>query len=147
MNRTLKTLLLWLLIAVLPLNAVGAAMGMSCSAVRDRTAATASVHSAGHQESSIAASEHPATGDHAALHEDGLDISAQTAVVSDGGHGLGHSTCSACSAFCVGAVAPPPTVIPSPTPNGAEIVLISLTPLVVGFIPDGHKRPPRHPSA
>ena len=143
MNRTLKTLLLWLLIAVLPLNAVAAAMGMSCSAVHDRSAATASVHSAGHQDSSIAASEHRATGDH----EDGLEMSAQTEVVSDGGHGLGHSTCSVCSAFCVGAVAPPPTVIPAPPPNGAEIVLISPTPLVAGFIPDGHKRPPRLLSA
>ena len=147
MNRTLKTLLLWLLMGVLPLNAVAAAMGISCSAVHDRTAATAGVHFAGHQDSSIAASEHPATGDHAVPHKDSLEMSAQTEVVSDGGHGLGHSTCSACSAFCIGAVAPPPTVIPSPTPNGAEIVLISPTTLVAGFIPDGHKRPPRLLSA
>lgn len=137
MNRTLKTLLLWLLMAVLPLNAVAAAMGMSCSTVHDRAAQAASAAAVEHK-----ASEHSAH--HAAGHE---SAAAQPDAAPDAGDHAGHSTCSACSAFCVGAVAPPPAVIPAPSTNGSEIVLISPAPWVAGFVPDGHKRPPRHLSA
>ena len=137
MNRTLKTLLLWLLMAVLPLNAVAAAMGMSCSAVHDRARQAASVDAVERQ-----ASDHSAH--HAAGHE---ATAAQPGVATDTGDQSEHSTCSACSAFCVGAVAPPPAVIPAPSTNGSEIVVMSPAPWVAGFVPDGHKRPPRHLSA
>ena len=76
MNRTLKTLLLWLLMAVLPLNAVAAAMGMSCSAVHDRARQAASVdaverqasdhsahHAAGHEATAAQPDVAPDTGD------------------------------------------------------------------------------------
>jgi hypothetical protein len=58
-----------------------------------------------------------------------------------------HSSCSACSALCIGAVAPPSAFLPLPTFDGSDAVAVAPTRLIAGFIPDGLQRPPRHPSA
>ncbi|HEU4852898.1 MAG TPA: hypothetical protein VFT37_12165 [Telluria sp.] len=70
--------------------------------------------------------------------------SAQELPATDGD--AAHS-CSACSPFCIGAVAPPPGLIAPPPPGGSETVIPSPAPLIAGFIPDAQKRPPRHISA
>jgi hypothetical protein len=56
---------------------------------------------------------------------------------------LSHSSCSACSAFCIGAVAPPSSSLPMPAFDGSQAVLIAPSDLITGFIPDGLQRPPR----
>lgn len=58
-----------------------------------------------------------------------------------------HATCAACSAFCLGAAAPPSPYLAVPTFNGSEAVIVAPAAFAVGFIQDGPQRPPRHPSA
>jgi hypothetical protein len=38
---------------------------------------------------------------------------------------LSHASCSACSAFCVGAVAPPSASLPLPSFDGSDVVVIA----------------------
>lgn len=136
MERTLKTLLLWLLIALVPLHAGAAAMGMSCGPAHQRAMSAAADHH-----------EHQADMDH---EHDGVDAAAssvQSSAPSDAAEALerpSHSSCSACSDFCIGAVAPPSSFGPLPAFSGAEAVVVSPSPSVAGFVPDGLKRPPRN---
>lgn len=142
MNRLLKTLLIWILMAVLPLSAAAAAIGMSCGP--------------GHQQDIQVAMSHDAThvmNDDANHHHDGGDHSSSLAAASMPAHAdLGaadqpdhstHSTCSACSAFCMGAVAPPSVSVSVPSFSGSEDLIVSAAPRVSGFIPEGLRRPPR----
>lgn len=144
MNRTVKTFIVWLLMLMLPLHAVAASVGMSCAPVRQ------------HETSSAGMAHHqPVPGAHA---HHGADHTAHaghgSSAAADDEHGSTpdivkktHSSCSACSAVCAGAVAPPSAFLPLPTFDGSEAVLVSSSTLVAGFIPDGPQRPPRHPSA
>ena len=138
MKRTLKTFLLWLLMALVPLHAGAAAMGMSCGPV--------------HQQTMSAVLDHEHDGDMGHQH-DGIETTAALADSHsspdspEASEGRGHSTCSACSDFCIGAVAPPSSFSPLPAFNGPESAVISLSPSVVGFVPDGLKRPPKSISA
>lgn len=142
MDRTLKTLLLWFLMALVPLQAGAAAMGMSCGPAHQQTMAATIFASAEHHEhDSEMAHQHDGADTTAAV----ADSSSPEA--SEAAEGPGHSTCSACSDLCIGAVAPPTSINSLPAFNGAESVVIALSPSVVGFVPDGLKRPPRNISA
>lgn len=136
MERTLKTLLLWFLMALVPLHAGAAAMGMSCGPVHQQTMSAA----ADHHEHDGDMGHQPDGADTAAAVTD----AASSSDGSEASEGPGHSRCSACSDFCIGAVAPPSSFSPLPAFNGAESVVIALSPSVVGFVPDGLKRPPRN---
>lgn len=136
MERTLKTLLLWLLIALVPLHAGAAAMGMSCGPVHQQTMSASADH---HEHDGDMGHQHDSVNATAALAE-----SPSSPDSPDASDDPGHSTCSACSDFCIGAVAPPSSFSPLPALNGAESVVISRSPSVVGFVPDGLKRPPRN---
>jgi hypothetical protein len=146
MNRFLKTLLIWILIAVVPLHAVAATVGMSCAP--------------GHQQVMQVAMSHdpaPAMSDDTGHHHDAADGtgSASDAAMSanmasdqaDPPAHATHSTCSACPAFCMGAAAPPSAVVSIPSFSGSENVIVSAAPRVAGFIPEGLRRPPRQISA
>ncbi|WP_292044491.1 hypothetical protein [Massilia sp. UBA6681] len=144
MNRTVKTFIVWLLMLMLPLHAVAASVGMSCAPVLQNAASSAGM--AHHQPAPDAHAHHDA--DHTAHAGHGASAAA------DEDHGSApdivkktHSACSACSAVCAGAVAPPSAFLPLPTFDGSDAVLVSPSTLVAGFIPDGPQRPPRHPSA
>lgn len=135
MERTLKTLLLWLLMALVPLHAGAAAMGISCGPAHQQTMSAAADHH-----------EHEADNKDV----DVTAVSAESHPSSDAAKALdgpAHSSCSACSDFCIGAVAPPSSFGPFPTFSGAEAVVVSPSPSVAGFVPDGLKRPPRNISA
>lgn len=136
MNRFLKTMLLWLLIALVPLQAVAATMGVSCGLAHQQAMANALSAPAHHDMSA------PADHHHGDAHAAAAD---QTGAADTPAGKTPHSTCSACSAFCVGAVAPPSPSVFLPSFSGAETLLISAAPLVAGFIPDGRERPPRLP--
>lgn len=136
MNRTFKTLLIWLLMAVLPLNAAAAAIGASCGPMH-RTMHTAVQGNDAHPVASAAHGLHQ--------HAEAPSLVSQDLAVEDSSpDGDSAHSCSACSPFCLGAVAPPPAVIAPPSLGGSETVIALPSPLFAGFIPDAHKRPPRH---
>lgn len=137
MNRIFKKLLIWLLVALLPLQAVAGSFGMTCAPV--------------HQESSQDV-QNLAAVDHYMMHDahvgHGSEHAAQASSSDSDASGhhagkLSHSTCSACSAFCLGAVAPPSSHLPTPTFDGSDAVIVSPSVFAVGFIQDGPQRPPR----
>ena len=144
MNRIFKKLLVWLLVALLPLQAVAGSFGMTCAPVHQQSSQdvrnlAAVDHNMMHDAHAGHGSEHAAHGD---MHAD----QAASADGNASGHHAGklsHSTCSACSAFCLGAVAPPSSHLPTPTFDGSDAVIVSPSVFAVGFIQDGPQRPPR----
>lgn len=138
MNRLLTKLLIWLLMAALPLHAVAASVNMSCAPVQ--------------QQSSVAHmpddGSHAASDDDHAHHEmlamDSVDTALEDGSTDEKVEKLSHSSCSACSAFCIGAVAPPSPSLSVPSFDGSEAVVVAPADHTAGFIPDGLQRPPRH---
>lgn len=142
MNRSIKTFLVWLLLAVLPLHAV-AASRMSCGPVHPQSSQSLiDVSSQSHEYMADAHAHHG--GEHAGQPEDNL-VDAEP-VDSKAGN-KPHFTCSACSAFCLGAVAPPSTHLAVPAFDDSNAVIVAPAAFAVGFIQDGPQRPPRHQSA
>jgi hypothetical protein len=144
MNRFLKTLLIWLLIAVVPLNAVAATAGMSCALGHQQAMERAMSHDPGHAMHEDTGHHHDMADASASHHQ-----SAMPAADTDpgGADEPAHSSCSACSVFCIGAVAPPSVFVSIPSFSGSENVVVSPAPPVTGFIPEGLRRPPRQISA
>jgi hypothetical protein len=133
MHRFVKTFLLWLLLAALPLQGLAAAMQSSCGPTKhhDAPSAIASAqsqsdhhhdvhadHAAGH-----ALADHPAPGEHAS------------------------ASCSACSSCCVGAIALPAGSMAAPVYRAAVPVAIAFPLLLADFIPGGPERPPKRITA
>ena len=162
MNRLLTTLLIWLLMAALPLHAAAASINMSCAPVPQQTGAQACAHAphgthgahglhGAHAASAAPADAHARHGAHATHH--GAAVHADAGAAADTGGiddtsqakagKLSHSSCSACSAFCAGAVAPPSFSLSLPFLDGSEAVRVPSDDLLAGFIPDGLQRPPR----
>ncbi len=129
MNRILVRLLLWCLLAALPLQGFAAALRI-CG---DHTAPkTAQMHEAGHDH-------HEMTAEHAAEQHADADAPTQDC--------LDDSSCSACAACCIGACAPPSwPSLPTISHESAPVALTP-APLVSGYIPGGLERPPRHSHA
>lgn len=133
MTRAFKIFLVWLLMAVLPLHAVAAGIGMSCMPQ----------HGAAKVEAKARHGDDRAHAHHAhhdAAQAEEADHAPQTETQT-------HSSCSACSAFCIGAVAPPSAYSPLLPFDGSEAVLVTPAAFAAGFIPDGPQRPPRRQSA
>ncbi|WP_313704792.1 hypothetical protein [Massilia sp.] len=157
MNRLLTTLLIWLLMAALPLHAAAASINMSCAPVPQHVAAQPGGHEAHglHAAPADAHAHHGAPVAHAAHHDSAADSGHQSGHHSSADSGadqdtsqskagkLSHSSCSACSAFCAGAVAPPSISLFLPFLDGSEAVRVPPADLLAGFIPDGLQRPPR----
>lgn len=139
MNRTLKTLLAWLLMAILPLQALAASVGMSC-APNHREFAAMSAPAGQDMDTGM----HAHHGDHAGGAGEAVSV-AHTPDAQAEQHP--HSSCSACSALCIGAVAPPSAFLPVPTFDGSDAFRAAPSALVPGFIPEGLQRPPRRHAA
>jgi hypothetical protein len=146
MNRLSKILLLWLLIAMLPLHAVGASMPMSCDPVHHQAMQKAA-HDAAHQAHDGMHHQHDTS---MAMHDHHHDVGQNHYAAPDDGvadastSGLHpHAGCSACSAGCLGAAAPPLAWHATPAIVGSEAVLIAPSPLIAGYTPDRLDRPPR----
>jgi len=122
MNRTLKTYLLWLLIAVMPFQAFAANMLRACSS--------------GHQGMTMVAATLMDHGDASASSHDAV-MDQQSGDEED---------CPEMASF-VCAVAPPQLLTFKPSFNSAEVYLTFGSTLVAGFIPDSLERPPRHLAA
>lgn len=139
MNRSLKTFLLWLLIAVLPLHAVAGSLGMSCAPVHQQSQVSTGTAALHHEP---AADEH---AHHGGEHADNTSqLSSDTESPSPNVDKQSHGSCSACSTFCVGAVVPSSTNLTVPSFDGSDAAAASPSAFAVGFIQDGPQRPPRH---
>jgi hypothetical protein len=146
MNRFLKTLLIWILIAVVPLHALATTVGMPCAPGHQQAMQVAMSDEATHAMSDDNGHHHDEAG-----HSGGVSAAAMSADMASGdadqpAHSA-HSTCSACSAFCMGAAAPPSVTVSIPPFSGSENVIVSAAPRVAGFIPESLRRPPRLISA
>lgn len=140
MTRSLKTLLVWLLMALLPLHAVAGSLGMSCAPLSQRSSQEAVAVVAPHHAATPDAHAHHDAGHAAPTEHAQADAHAPAGDAAN----QGHSSCSACSAFCIGAVAPPSSYLPVPAFDGSDAVVVSPAAFAVGFIQDGPQRPPRH---
>jgi hypothetical protein len=145
MNRLLKTFLLWLLIAALPLQGVAAVVKASCGQ-RHHSAFMAAGHASGHAHEDGAA--HHGHGD---MHEtmsaaDDEPPNVGNDSPSDSAKQV-HTACSACAACCVGAVAPPSSVALTSTFDKVSTALTPPASSFTGFIPPGLERPPKSLSA
>lgn len=144
MTRNLKKLLLWLLIAVLPIQGFAAAIQRSCSMGSMVVGAAAGTSVQDHSKNEHAAPVHM---QHSSDHEACAEASSESSKKASHGQGYKHGSCSACASCCVGAAAPPALLsfdFPSIFP---EVRHASGLPAVVGFIPDSLERPPRHLAA
>lgn len=143
MNRFLKTLLLWLLLAALPVQGMAAAAMAACACGPHHGAAPAPFAAHHPHEASMA---QPARDmDH--------DYTAADPVTHKGHRGEhgasvhGASVCGACANCCPAAVALSPAPISMPQ-RAATIALPAYPlPLVVSFIPSALERPPKRLSA
>lgn len=154
MNRVLKTFLLLLLIAALPIQGYAAVLKASCGPVHHR-AAQAAV--GGNQHYTLNASDMHSltTSDH--IHA--IDAAAVTAAMSDervppaivtsdsAADTVTSAICSGCAACCSGAVGPPTVFVSPSASNGAESVVLHPIESVVGVVPAGLERPPKVLSA
>ena len=135
MNRAFKTLLLWLLMAALPLQGFAAAMPSNCGSAHHGLAVTEAHHHDGMTEHSH---------DGAGTHHSASDSAVKANHSPGASHEHQHSSCSTCAACCVGASAPPSSFPMTPAYGSSESFAISQAPLVAGFIPAGLERPPKH---
>ena len=145
MNRVLKTFLLWLLIAALPIQGMAAVIKASCGPRHhDMPSVTMSVVEH-HHHSNFTPHQHDMADMNVAA-----DVESAANTTDDfqnPKHVHKTSYCSACAACCVGAVAPPSILsLASPRTKGETV---AIPPLVsfTGFIPASLERPPKHFSA
>jgi hypothetical protein len=146
MNRVLKTFLLWLLIAVLPIQGMAAVIKASCGPRHHDTSLAVMTVAEHHHDADVGPHQH-----------DSSDVTAATEDVEAAGTASHHSSsakqihkashCSACAACCTGAVAPPSSVSLPPVLSTIEAAPIPPAVSFTGFIPAGLKRPPKHLSA
>ena len=134
MNRFLKTFILWLLLAALPLQGFAAAVQPSCGAMAHHDSSEMVMQAESHDHES-----------------DGAASSSTEAAPKSFSHSVDakhkNSSCSACATCCVGAVAPPSISVLTPVYSSSLPVIFSPAPLVAGFIPAGLERPPKRITA
>lgn len=140
MTRLFHTLLLWLLMAALPVQGMAAAIGTSCAPIEH--AGIPMLAPSGLQQ------DHGATHHHdeyhsapAVQHLHGSDAGSAPDHAPAGKHK--QSTCGVCASCCTGAVAPPSAPVPMPEHDHAGVALPPFHLPVTGFVPAGLERPPR----
>lgn len=132
MSRLSRTLISLFLCLLLPLQA-GSAFARS-AAMAATSLQLAHATGAPHQHGAHAHHEHK--------HMKKAAPSAR----NDGSHKSRHAKgeCSNCAKCCVTATtAPPPTLPATFQPSAMRSVILSATPRIAAFIPDGPERPPR----
>lgn len=118
--RPLVRLLLWILIAALPLQASAVAF-MSCGAAKAPAQATQ------HHHTAMAATAHKAHCEQ-----------------SNAGHlDATHGKCSHCASCCIGASAPPAVLAMVAPATFSTYAAAGVEPAIAGHIPATLERPPR----
>lgn len=135
MNRVFRTLLLWLLIAALPVQGWAAVVKSGCGPAHHDSSPVVAMTD--QHDASPAQSHHDGLSGHATA-----DASAKASADKGSAHKSSHY--SVCAASCFGAVAPPSVLPLSPLVSSSETVIVSLLPLLAGPIPASLERPPRH---
>lgn len=145
MTRLLKRYLLWLLIAVLPLQGFAAVVQRSCgfgSMVLTSFSVETSAQALSSHSLDAAVAVDQAVADQDECPEHAIELTKKPS----GSHGVKHGSCSACASCCIGAAAPPVFFAFSLPSNTPEVRRASGVPPVFGYIPDSLDRPPRHPA-
>jgi hypothetical protein len=146
MNPFIKTLLLCLLLAALPLQGMAAAMQVACGPMEHH----------GLHDLTMSAQPHHHDGDAmdmldmSGIDPAGADAAMRSGMPPDKSVGATkhkHSACSACASCCAGALAPPSMPVLTPAHSPSLAIVASSAPLVVGFIPAGLERPPKRIAA
>lgn len=143
MNRLLKKCVLWLLIALLPLEGFAAIVHHSCGS--GHMVISSAIQASNAQDSS-ASGKHTNAGlmSTSVMHDECEEHSGLLVKKPSGKKLCKLGSCSTCASCCVGAVAPPVVVtftVPSKLPEVRHTAGITL---VIGFIPDSLERPPRY---
>jgi hypothetical protein len=143
MNWLLKKYVIWLLIAVLPIQGFAAIVHHSCGS--GHVAVTSSNQAAIAQDALAFEKHHSHDVMNADASRDGCaEHSGHSVKKSSGSNPCKRGLCSTCASCCVGAAAPPVFVtftLPSKLPEERHT---SGATLVIGFIPDSLERPPRN---
>lgn len=139
MKRIFKTCLLWLLVATLPLQGLAAAIQTSCEPTH-HDELEISVDGNVHHHDGAAILE---LDDAVATHHSVPDLSS-TSDDSSTPHKHHISLCAAC---CVGASTFTASALFTASYISSELVFVSPSPLITGFIPTGLERPPKRISA
>ena len=142
MTRTLKTYVLWLLIAVMPFQAFAANVLRACGAGHQGMSMVvvgqvAEVEVLDDSAREALASETSSQKEHC------KDAVTPKLTEGDGSDSFKQGSCSACAACSVGAFAPVPTLTFKPAFKNAEVYETFGVTFIAGFIPDSLKRPPR----
>ncbi|MBK4738819.1 hypothetical protein [Noviherbaspirillum pedocola] len=138
MNRFLKTLLLWLLLAALPVQGMAAAAMAACGSTGHGGAETALSVEHHQHEASMAMSNQGMPHDHTvsdpAMHK---------------AHHVKHgaSVCGTCANCCPGALALSLAPISMPQRAAAFALPAYPSPLLTSFIPSALERPPKRLAA
>ncbi|WP_151446633.1 hypothetical protein [Lacisediminimonas profundi] len=151
--RLVKLMMLWLLVAALPLQGWAAVLKASCDTRHHAPSLHASALAPGAiQQPQASAHGHGDSHDHHAHH--GVTQDQQHASLEASGEPPAsaaqaadslpdHSACSACSSCCAGATAPPPAALAAPDVPPTAALFAAPSTLLVNFIPPGLERPPR----
>jgi hypothetical protein len=137
MRRHVRIIVLWLLILVLPVQGIAAALRLSCDMAP---------HSNGQTTSEAADHCHDDDSGGMIKAPGGTPDEASTGCEHDGCQGSPHptnSSCSACSASCLGAAAPPSIAPVLPVFEVANNAYLLTSYPFLGYIPSRLERPPR----
>lgn len=149
MNRIFKTLLIWLLVIALPVQVTAAVIKSSCGtdhhAMTTQHLAPEPARTFDHHHGAHGAA-HSVQPEHASAQADLADAALSTTDAIPADKPVkhdGHSTCSACAACCIGAVAPPSAHVKTPHFTDFTTRTVLSSKFLSGFIPAGLERPPR----
>jgi hypothetical protein len=145
MKRVFRQLLIWLLLALLPLQGTAAGVLMTCAAGHGLTPTSDQASHAGQQATTVHQHHSEMTADEMATtpcaHNDADHAP------TDQSHHHKQFSCSNCGSCCIGALALPASLNVSLQSAKTPVDIVSPPALVAGFIPDGLERPPRNITA
>jgi hypothetical protein len=146
MDRVFKHLLLWFLMAALPVQGMAAIIKANCG---PRHHTSFSVGKAAPEGTMVQEHVPDAHLNHAGVQSTSDWTEPKATSVEKSGSSSDvlpdhtASYCSACAACCTGAVAPPVALAVVPFPDSAGGTIVSPSDSYLGFIPAGLDRPPK----
>jgi hypothetical protein len=142
MKRVLKTFLLWLLLAALPIQGMAAVIKASCGPKHHSSLSVVMNAETRHHHDGTGHHDHAA--DHAVIVADQMDSLSAPDESADANQSQQSGYCSACATCCTGTVAPPFASVWVPEHSRSETKAVFPIPLFTGHIPASLERPPRH---
>lgn len=137
MMRLMKILVIWMLMLVLPAQAIASAIRLSCGPAHHPVSAAAAMAVEHVHHGMDQHSDHH----HELLQQAANDSASDTPKESTQ---FKSSFCSACASCCVGALAPPSIGQWHSDHHSSFAPLVAFAPFLAGHIPPGLERPPRN---